>query len=211
MIEKKEIFKKIILVTVIFIVIVFSISFYKKENEEFIYYNIVEENVNEVEEKYENKGEEMFSKIKVYVAGEVNNPGVKELDEGARIEDAINNSGGLTNQADITNVNLAYPLKDGQKLYIPNINDVNKEEYISIDNKSGVIENVEFGDDIKVNINKATITELTQLPGVGESLAKRIIEYRNINGKFKSIEDLKNVSGIGEKKLESLREYIIIK
>ena len=211
MIEKKEIFKKIILVTVIFIVIVFSISFYKKENEEFIYYNIVEENVNEVEEKYENKVEEMFSKIKVYVAGEVNNPGVKELDEGARIEDAINNSGGLTNQADITNVNLAYPLKDGQKLYIPNINDVNKEEYISIDNKSGVIENVEFGDDIKVNINKATITELTQLPGVGESLAKRIIEYRNINGKFKSIEDLKNVSGIGEKKLENLREYIIIK
>ena len=211
MIEKKEIFKKIILVTVIFIVIVFSISFYKKENEEFIYYNIVEENVNEVEEKYENKVEEMFSKIKVYVAGEVNNPGVKELDEGARIEDAINNSGGLTNQADITNVNLAYPLKDGQKLYIPNINDVNKEEYISIDNKSGIIENVEFGDDIKVNINKATITELTQLPGVGESLAKRIIEYRNINGKFKSIEDLKNVSGIGEKKLENLREYIIIK
>ena len=208
MINKKEILKTCIIIIVIIVVIVCSIIFYKKETQEFIYYNIVED---EVEDNVENDVEEIVPKIKVYVTGEVNNPGVKELDEGSRIENAINISGGLTNQADIRNVNLAYPLEDGQKLYIPNINDEKKEEYISIENGSGIIENAKEKNGNKVNINKASVSELTKLPGVGESLAQRIITYRIENGNFTSIDDLKNVSGIGDKKIDSLKEYIVIR
>lgn len=210
MINKKEIIKMSVLICGIIAIIVCSIIFYKKETEEFVYYNEVED-YSHTEVVNQNKVEEIETKIKVYVTGEINIPGVKELEEGARIEDAINASGGLTSFADITKVNLAYPLEDGQKLYIPNINDKNKEEYISTDNEEGVIENAEDKYRKSVNINKANVSELTQIPGVGEALANRIINYRNENGKFVKIEDLKNVSGIGDKKFESLKEYIVVR
>ena len=210
MLENKEMLKTIIIIIIISITIVCSVIFYKKETEEFIYYNYVEDEVEKtIVNQTNNEAEATASKIKVYVTGEVNIPGVKELEEGARIEDAINCSGGITSQADISKVNLAYPLEDGQKLYIPNINDKNTEEYISIGNENGVIENASDGSVNNININKATVSELMKIPGVGEALAKRIIDYRKENGKFIKIEDLKNVSGIGDKKFDSLKEYIV--
>ena len=210
--DKKEILKIILVLIIILGVVIFSIIYYKQETEAFVYENILkEESLQESSNIIVNEDEiSELNIIKVYVTGEVNVSGVKELQEGARIEDAIIAAGGLTTMADITKVNLAYCLEDGQKLYIPCINDQNKE-YIASENGSGVIENAEEGSENIVNINKASLTELTKLPGVGESLAQRIVNYREENGKFKSIEDLKNVSGIGDKKFESLKEYIKVK
>ena len=196
----KNILIKIIVALIILVIIIYNFFIKKDSEEEFSYNDIV------VENEQENIVEETIN-IKVYVTGEVNNPGVVELPEGSRIEDAINLSGGITDLANLTEVNLAYSLEDGQKLYIPSINDKAETQYISVENGEKVIEGKESGSS-KVNINKGDIDALKSLPGVGEALAQRIITYRNENGKFKNIEDLKNVSGIGEKKYESLKEYI---
>lgn len=154
--------------------------------------------------------EEKEDKIKVYVTGAVNSPGVIELEEGARIQDAINLAGGTKEEANLENVNLAYCLEDGQKLYIPNINE-KEVEYISTENGDNVIEKTPDSNNFKVNINTGGVEELKTLPGVGDSLAQKIINYRNENGKFKTVDDLKNVSGIGEKKFESMKKYVKIK
>lgn len=147
----------------------------------------------------------------MYVTGQVNNPGVIELEYNSRIEDAINLAGGITNLANLEEVNLAYCLEDGQKLYIPSINDKKDKEYLITENGEEVIESNNKNAKGKININKGNIEELQSLPGVGEALAQRIITYREQNGKFNVIEELKNVSGIGEKKFENLKEYIDIK
>ncbi len=213
--NKKEFFIKIGCICLILIISVLLIVFYsKKEDENEIYDNFFEvsniENTVEMEGiKNEEKEEIITNKIKVYITGEVNSPGVKEVAEGARIEDIIVLAGGLTEFANINKVNLAYKLEDGQKIYIPNVNE-NIEEYITKENGEGIIEKSDKSLE-KININTADVGILCNLPGVGESLATRIIKYREENGKFKSIEDLKNVSGIGEKKFESLREYIVVK
>lgn len=203
--NQNENFKKIIIIIVLIVSISFFIYFKFQNNEEEFYYNevLMEENSTVLEENIEKE------KIKVYITGEINLPGVKELELGARLEDLINVAGGLTKDADIKKVNLAYQLEDGQKIYIPNIND-ETDEIITTENGEGIIENLEESSEV-VNINKADIEDLLKLPGVGESLAQRIINYREENGKFKNIEDLKNVSGIGEKKFESLKEYIVVK
>lgn len=213
--NKKEFFIKIGCICLILIISVLLIVFYsQKEDENEIYDNFFEvsniENTVEMEGiKNEEKEEIITNKIKVYITGEVNSPGVKEVAEGARIEDIIVLAGGLTEFANINKVNLAYKLEDGQKIYIPNVNE-NIEEYITKENGEGIIEKSDKSLE-KININTADVGILCNLPGVGESLATRIIKYREENGKFKSIEDLKNVSGIGEKKFESLREYIVVK
>lgn len=203
--NQNENFKKIIIIIILIVSISFFIYFKFQNNEEEFYYNevLMEENSTVLEENIEKE------KIKVYITGEINLPGVKELELGARLEDLINVAGGLTKEADIKKVNLAYQLEDGQKIYIPNIND-ETDEIITTENGEGIIENLEESSEV-VNINKADIEDLLKLPGVGESLAQRIINYREENGKFKNIEDLKNVSGIGEKKFESLKEYIVVK
>lgn len=204
--NKKEKIKFILIIVVIFGVAIYYFICYRKNDEEISYTNIL---VNENFEENVVDKEEIKSTIKVYVTGEVNNPGVIELNTDARIEDAINLSGGITQFANLKKVNLAYVLEDGQKLYIPNVND--KEiDYISNDNGEGIIESEEKANS-KININTNNINELMELPGVGEALAQRIINYRNENGKFKNIEDLKNVSGIGEKKFENLKEFIVVK
>ena len=101
-------------------------------------------------------------------------------------------------------------LKDGQKIYIPSIDDNSDLEYIQNTAGENVIVTDSGSNSILVNINTATEAELTKLPGVGSSTANKIIDYRNKNGNFKNIEDLKNVNGIGNAKFESLKEYICI-
>lgn len=213
--NKKDIIIKIGCICIVIVISVFLIVFYsQKEDENEVYDNFFESNNTEnlIElEKINKETENLINieKIKVYITGEVNNPGVKEVGNGARIEDAIVLAGGLTEFANISKVNLAYKLEDGQKIYIPNVNE-EIEEYITEENGEGIVENSN-NSLVKININIADVVMLCKLPGVGESLANRIIQYREENGKFKSIDDLKNVSGIGEKKFESLREYVVVK
>lgn len=167
------------------------------------------ENTNEIELNYENivtTSEENIveevedNSIKVHITGEINNPGLIELVSGDRISDAIEKAGGVTSLADTSKVNLAYMLSDGEKIYIPSINDEEGVEYIQSSSQN-----------TKININTATQEELETLTGIGESTAKSIIEYREQNGKFATIEDIKNVSGIGDAKYEKLKDEITVK
>ena len=164
-------------------------------------------------------------KIYVYITGEVNVPSVVMLNENSRIIDAINAAGGTTGKANISKVNLAYVLKDGMKVNIPNDNDLKNNsnfEYITMssgdgrnDENDGASDGKIFGSSSAhsisfVNINTATQTELETLPGIGPSIALKIINYRKENGKFAAIEDIKNVSGIGDSKFEDIKKYITV-
>lgn len=145
------------------------------------------------------KKEEYSNKIAVYIAGEVVNPGVYYIDENTRLDDLIKTCGGLTEDADISDVNLAEKLNDSDKIDIPK----------KSSNESIIEEDNDVNDDL-VNINTASVEELEQLNGVGPTLAKNIVEYRN-NNKFTSIEDLLNVNGIGQAKYNKIKEYICVK
>lgn len=143
----------------------------------------------------ENKGEEVQEiTIVVHIAGEVNSPGIIYLNEHSRIADAITLAGGTTDIADIDKINLAYELQDGQKIYIPSIYDEDVSNYISDSAGNNVLDSSTNSKNSTININKATQEELETLPGIGKSTATKIIDYRSKNGKFKTIEDLMNVS-----------------
>lgn len=153
--------------------------------------------------------------VVVHITGSVKNPGIVKLSEGSRIEDAIQAAGGLTENADISKVNLAYVLDDGIKIKIPSItdDDIGDEEIINEESGENIIENdtTSSKNNKSININKATETELETLPGIGASLANRIVEYRKQNGNFSSIEDIKNVSGIGDSKYLNIKDFITVK
>jgi competence protein ComEA len=161
-------------------------------------------------------GTKQLGNIVVHVIGEVKKPGVIKLKEGSRIIDAINKCGGQTEEADLSKINLAYVLDDGSQIYIPRVKeDIQNTTIMKTEAGNNVIvNNVTQGDNeknVKVNLNTATLEKLMTLPGVGESTAQKILEYRNKNKKFKSVDELKNVSGIGEAKLNTLKEYIYVK
>ena len=168
------------------------------------------ENTNLVVSESSNTKEEVHleekAKIKIYITGEVVSPGVYELEENSRVEDAIHAAGGLTEKAVLTNVNLAYVLEDAAKIYIPNLNDDEDTGIIS----SEIASSTPSNKNQKININKANAQDLESVPGIGPSTAEKIVTYRNENGKFSSIDDLKNVTGIGEKKFESIKDYISV-
>ncbi|MFA9399252.1 MAG: helix-hairpin-helix domain-containing protein [Clostridiaceae bacterium] len=140
------------------------------------------------------------NEIKVYVVGEIKNPGVYSLKEGDRIENLVDLAGGFTENADNVSVNLAKILKDQDKIVVypkVSIEEGNVEENQSSKRSDG-----------KININTATDKEFEEVPGIGEVTAKNIIKYRETNGYFNSIDDLKNVDRIGDKTLEKLKEYL---
>lgn len=145
--------------------------------------------------------------IIVYICGCVNENKNVTLNQGSRISDAIEAAGGLTDDADLTNINLAYILEDGEKIYIPHKNE-KKEDYPS-DISSSISSSSKTT--TKTNINKASQAELELVPGIGPSTALKIINYRKENGNFKKIEDIKNVSGIGDLKYDQMKSYISVK
>jgi competence protein ComEA len=138
----------------------------------------------------------------IHVVGAVLKPGVYELAPGARGIDAIRAAGGLGPHADATAINLAAPLTDGSQLIVPR-ND-GKPAAGSTSDQSDTPESS------KVNLNTADLAELDSLPGIGPTIAQRIIDYRESIGAFTSIEDLLDVSGIGDKTLEDLRPYVTV-
>lgn len=161
----------------------------------------------------QNEEEIIDEKIIVHITGEVAKEGIVKIKKESRLADVIEKAGGTTEEADLSRVNLAYKVEDGQKIYIPNINDKENEkevqEYITEEAGTNVIiEGNESGN--KVNINTATQAELETLPGIGPSTALKIVNHRKENGKFEQIEDIKNVPGIGEAKFESLKEEICV-
>ena len=131
-------------------------------------------------------------KIIIYIIGCVKTPGVYELDVDSRVSNAVDAAGGLSETADLTKINLAYKLEDGQKITIPSINDKTDEdstyEDFITDSPENTISQTNLTTSSKsniVNINSATQTELETLPGIGPSIASKIISYRNENGKFR--------------------------
>jgi len=150
--------------------------------------------------------------IIVHVTGEVRYNGIIDLVEGDRIADAIERAGGITTEANLMHVNLAYMLSDGQRIYIPHIEDTETHHGDIVTEENG--ENIIIGGNNErgrlININRATQTELETLTGVGPSTALRIIEYRRENGNFRSVEDIKSVSGIGAARFEAIRSHITI-
>ena len=157
--------------------------------------------------------------IIVHVSGEVKEPGIVKLKEGERIADAIEKAGGATDDADLSKLNLAYVLEDGVKVRIPKKNEgENAGEYVSEESGEEVIQegSIEAEESTQttskvVNINKANQEELMTLPGIGESTAQKIIDYRKENGNFQTIEDIKNVSGIGDSKFNQIKSQIKVK
>lgn len=193
----------------IIIAIMFAvIGYYIINKTEKYDYSELEKISNTEEQEDEEKDEE--EKIIIHITGEVEEGGVIELEKGARISDAIEEAGGTTEEADLSNVNLAYSLSDGQKIKIPNINEENKETIVEEKAGEDIIIEGNKSEEEKININKATQTEIETLPGIGPSTALKIINYRNEHGKFEKIEDVKNVSGIGDSKYENIKEYICV-
>lgn len=215
--EKLNLNQKIIIVILICILIIGVgvygfINIQSKEKEIDINTMLEIENTELIQQK-DNELENSIEKIVVHISGEINKPGIVELLKGARIADAIEIAGGITKNADLDQVNLAYVLEDGQKIYIPNKKD-KENEYITSESGNNVIvkdTTTSKGENKKVNINEATQSELETLPGIGPTIASRIIEYRQQNGKFNSVEDLQNVKGIGNIKFAEIKEYVVVK
>jgi competence protein ComEA len=144
------------------------------------------------------------NKIKVHVIGGVNISGVYELPEGSRVIDAVQAAGGLTEDADLNSTNLAAPLNDGQQVKVFVLN-----EHNSVSNGLILSSYVSPGDG-KINLNTATKEQLEKLTGIGPVLAGKIIEYRESKGSFKTISELKNVSGIGDKKFDQIKDEVVV-
>lgn len=228
--------KKIIIIIFVIVIIVILYNYSIKKNDFSLEYsstNILDLNkkndkfennlLNEENTNEKNNIKDNESKIVVYITGAVRKEGIYEVPENYRIANIIEMAEGTTDNADITNINLAYIVEDGMKIHIPRVGeDINQtkdktEELISKENN----ENTNYKSDTsksnkndsknsKININTASQTELENLPGIGPSTALKLIEYRKENGKFKSIEDIKNVKGIGESKFSKIKNLIIV-
>lgn len=174
------------------------------------------------EQKDDNSKEQIVNGggIFVHIDGYINNPGVYEIKENDRIKTLIDKAGGFREGYSIKNINLAAKLSDGDKIYIPSVSEEkNSENNNNINiNSSGKGQNVKsdrnnvsiMKNNSKININTANMSELKQITGIGESTANKIIDYRENVGKFKKIEDIKEVKGIGDAKYESLKNKITI-
>ena len=206
--------QKIIMIVGIVIVIIVIIFYYINSTKDI--YNPIQTNevVEEIAEEKEKTISEEEQKIIVHITGAVVNNGIVEVKESARINDVIEAAGGVTDDADLRNVNLAYAVKDGQKIYIPSKNDKENTENLEIISDEAGTDIINKGDEEqtsgKVNINTSTKEELQTLSGIGESTASKIIIYREENGKFKAIEDIKNVPGIGDAKFENIKDKITV-
>lgn len=145
--------------------------------------------------------------IMIHISGEIYNPGLIKLKLGDRIIDAVELAGGLKEEADLDRMNLAKKLVDEEKIYIPKIGEEDIPEFV--DNSQGLTNNNNNNNNNdKININNSTKEELMTLPGIGEVTANKILEYREENS-FQNIEDIMNVSGIGDKKFQDIKDMII--
>jgi competence protein ComEA len=148
--------------------------------------------------------------IVVHVAGEVKNPGVYTLSNSARMVDAVLAAGGATARADLEVINLATPLMDSSQIYVPAKGAAERPVFARPQPGVNGVQSTQSSPDTNgiVNINRASVTELDALPGVGPSTAQAIVDYRTTNGPFGSPEDLLNVKGIGPAKFDAMRKLV---
>ncbi|MCI8383586.1 MAG: hypothetical protein HFJ33_01745 [Clostridia bacterium] len=219
--------QKIILGILITIVIAFICYYvYAKEEESMTEFDLQDNmEASEIQSNEETKQqEEKYSddRIVIHVSGAVNKEGIVELKVNSRISDAIDQAGGIREDASIEEINLAYKLEDGMKIHIPTKQEKQQKEITNQTNisevttTSGIMESnkteekTERKGTTKVNINTATQTQLETLPGIGPSTAIKIMTYRKEKGKFSKIEEIKEVNGIGDSKYDKIKDFICI-
>jgi competence protein ComEA len=139
-------------------------------------------------------------KLTVHIAGAVVRPGLYKLVEGARVADALSMAGGATPDGILDDVNLASRLKDGEKILVPRTGNQQSAPGNPAPSESSTL----------LNLNTADESDLDRLPGIGPSLAKRIVEYRKKNGPFSTVDEVDDVDGIGPRKLEEFRGQVTI-
>lgn len=215
----KEFFKLLI---IIIAVLVAGIIYVKQFNNnasmnltdaESVKYSItVKEETTEATETSEtgtknSKEPEAGEYVYVQVCGQVNSPGVYRIRHDARVYEAVSMAGGFNNMASQNSVNQAQTICDGQQIYIP----AEGEETSPMqDTVQGIPDTPADSNGNRININTADIQELKKLPGIGDARAQAIISYRQSNGNFNTIEDIKNVSGIKDVAFEKIKELICV-
>lgn len=215
--------KEIIIIIVLFILFLVSVGFSL-----YLYMNKEECICNDLSINNEKKNEEDNEKlINIEVKGEVKNPGVYSLKENRIIKDAIELCGGFTSNANTNNINLSMKVKDEMVIFVYKKSVVKKVNKVDtgcksnnydiskcVEVKESIIEssneNIKSNESKLININTASMNELTTLSGIGKSKAEAIIAYRQNNGLFKSIEDIMKVSGIGKSTYEKFKANITI-
>lgn len=146
------------------------------------------------------------TELVVHVSGAVAAPGLVHLPPGARIDDALRAAGGALDEADLSAINLARPLVDGEQIHVPVPGEEPRADPAPVAAGGADEQSAAGGDGAPIDLNTASVTELEELPGVGPSIAARIVEHRERNGPFTSVEGLLEVSGIGPATLEEIRD-----
>jgi competence protein ComEA len=154
------------------------------------------------------------AEVVVHVSGAVKRAGVYRLAPDSRVADAIEQAGGATEHADLDALNLAEPLQDGQKIHVPRKGEVSPPTVASVApsrTPRSAPQAAAAATQFPINLNTATAEQLEAIPGIGPVLAQRIIEYRQTHGRFQSVDELLEVRGIGSKRLENMRPYVVVK
>lgn len=206
--------------SIIMIIIMFSINVLGKENKYEIGTGLEVQDLentssDNLEEIFEDKKDTYSSDsekeiIFVDIIGAVNKPSLVEVKKEDRLQIAIDKAGGLTENAERTSINLAQKLVDGAQYIVPSKGEELIINYSEDTSQEDIIKGERSFENGKVNINLANKEELQNLTGIGEVLSQRIIEYREANNGFNSIEDIKNVKGIGDKKYENIYSQICV-
>lgn len=148
-------------------------------------------------------------RVFVHVVGEVKQPGLVELPEGARVSEALEAAGGASNNANLAGVNLARILIDGEQVVVPNSSEPGSTQSAGAASQSSTTP-MNPGGESKVSLNSASAAELETLDGVGPALAERIISWREAHGGFQTVDDLTSVSGIGDKKFAAIKDQVTL-
>lgn len=162
----------------------------------------------EIEEQEQETEQSLPVFIYVYICGQVKHPDVYKIEEGSRVIELISIAGGFTKKAAKESINLARVLIDGEQIYIPSKREQKENTLILETKEQG--DNSSFENENIVNLNTATITQLMTLPGIGEAKAQSIIQYREENGEFKTIEDIMKIDGIKEGVFHKIKDRISI-
>lgn len=193
----------VVIITAFLVLMFFSLSCGKKDEEIFLHSqeefsesnSKAEENMREITEASEET-------LYVYICGAVLNPGIYEMKPGNRIADVLDKAGGFTKEACKTYVNLAKRVADEEKIFIPKMDEIS--------DLSDEIHYNENQGNKKINLNTADVKELKSLSGIGDSKANAIIEYRETHGKYNKIEDIMKISGIKEAMFQKIKDRISV-